>query len=146
MKVFRLAKSKYINDLSGEGAKINGGRWNIEGIPCVYVGSTRALCVLEFTVHVKKEERPENLSFAEIIIPKCKILKLEVENLPSDWLNQTISQKIVSEILIQKEYLLIQVPSIIIPQEHNYILNPLHPKAKNVQIEKIYDFMIDRRI
>ncbi len=47
MKIYRLTKSKYASDLSGKGASMNGGRWNEEGIRCVYAGSTRAICVLE---------------------------------------------------------------------------------------------------
>ncbi len=146
MKVFRLTKSKFASDLSGEGSKLYGGRWNHKGIPCVYLGSSRAMCVLEFSVHVKREEIPNDLVFVEIILPQCEILELSVNNLPKEWSELSVSQDIGSSILKENKYLIFQVPSAIIPEEFNYILNPLHPDFSKVIIENISAFQLDNRI
>lgn len=146
MKVFRLTKSKFASDLSGEGSKLYGGRWNHKGIPCVYLGSSRAMCVLEFSVHVKREEIPDDLVFVEIILPQCEILELSVNNLPKEWSELHISRDIGSSILKENKYLVFQVPSAIIPEESNYILNPLHPDFSKVIINNISTFQLDNRI
>lgn len=146
MKVFRLTKSKFASDLSGEGSKLYGGRWNHKGIPCVYLGSSRAMCVLEFSVHVKREEIPDDLVFVEIILPQCEILELSVNNLPEEWSELHISRDIGSSILKENKYLVFQVPSAIIPEESNYILNPLHPDFSKVIINNISTFQLDNRI
>ena len=52
MTVYRLCKQAHINDLSGTGAEINGGRWNNKGLPALYTACSRALAVLEVAVHV----------------------------------------------------------------------------------------------
>ncbi|MEA5425291.1 RES family NAD+ phosphorylase [Arcicella lustrica] len=146
MRVFRLTKSKFASDLSGEGSKLYGGRWNHKGIPCLYLGSSRAMCVLEFSVHVKKEEIPDDLVFVEVILPKCEIFKLTKENLPEDWFNQRISMEIGSNILKENKYLVFQVPSAIIPDEFNYVLNPLHSDFSKVKIKSTVAYHLDERI
>ncbi|TAG20641.1 MAG: RES domain-containing protein [Cytophagia bacterium] len=146
MKIYRLTKLKYASDLSGEGAKINGGRWNNEGVACVYAGSTRAICVLEFSVHVGKEDIPKNLSIVEIEVPQNSILKLTLSKLPPNWTEESVSQEIGSMKLSENKYLLIQVPSFIIPSEYNFLINPNHANFQKVIIKSIVDFELDKRI
>lgn len=146
MKIYRLTKPQYASDLSGNGAKINGGRWNLEGTPCVYAGSTRAICVLEFAVHVDREDVPKNLSLVEIEVPNHSILKLTAKNLPTNWLEQQISQGIGTQMLSENKYLIIQIPSIIIPKEFNFLINPNHSDFHKVVIKNIDIFKLDERI
>ncbi len=104
------------------------------------------MCVLEFSVHVKREEIPDDLVFVEIILPQCEILELSVNNLPKEWSELHISRDIGSSILKENKYLVFQVPSAIIPEESNYILNPLHPDFSKVIINNISTFQLDNRI
>ena len=61
MRLYRIGKSKYSKDLTGEGAKLNGGRWNHEGIACIYTAESYALCLLEYSVRVQLSDLPKNL-------------------------------------------------------------------------------------
>lgn len=147
MKIYRLTKTKYATDLSGEGAKINGGRWNDEGIACIYAGSTRAICVLEFAVHVQRENIPKNLSMVEIYIPNSNsILKFTAKNLPYNWTDEYISQKIGSSVLNENKFLLVQIPSVIIPDEFNFLINPNHQDFHTIKIRQIESFELDKRV
>ena len=85
MIVYRLCKEKYINDLSGYGAEINGGRWNNKGIPALYTACSRALAVLEVAVHVPFGIMPVNYYMTTIeLADSLEIAKLNIADLPSN--------------------------------------------------------------
>ena len=69
MIVYRLCKQAYINDLSGHGAEMNGGRWNGKGNPALYTSGSRALAVLEIAVHVPFGLLPTNYYMIAIEVP-----------------------------------------------------------------------------
>src|SRR6186713_2520811 len=85
MIVYRISKTRYANELSGEGARLNGGRWNNKLIPCIYTSESRALALLEYTVNVNIDEIPRALSFVLIEIPGKNILELTEKALPGNW-------------------------------------------------------------
>ena len=85
MIVYRIAKKEYIEDLSGNGAKRTGGRWNLKGIPILYCASTSSLAILEKLVSIDMDLLPEDLCIAALEIPKSKILKIPEEELPKNW-------------------------------------------------------------
>ncbi|MBM2839324.1 MAG: family phosphorylase, partial [Deltaproteobacteria bacterium] len=66
MDLFRIAKTKYINDLSGNGARVYGGRWNEKGVAVIYTSESRALAALEFLVHTPMALAPKDLSMLTI--------------------------------------------------------------------------------
>ena len=69
MQVYRLAKAKHIRDLSGAGARIAGGRWNLKGTAVLYTAESRALATVEYLVHVPIAIIPRNLRMAAIDVP-----------------------------------------------------------------------------
>ena len=73
MIVFRIAKKKWIKDLSGTGAKLTGGRWNPKGYPVIYCAATSSLAILEKLVHVDFDLLPDDLYIAELEIPDVNI-------------------------------------------------------------------------
>ena len=87
MNVFRIANSEYIHDLSGYGAKLNGGRWNREGVAVLYTGSSIALCAWEYWVHLPETITLNQNAFsvATIRIPAASIHSITVSDLPADW-------------------------------------------------------------
>lgn len=149
MLVYRVGKTKYAADLNGTGARLFGGRWNNKMIGCLYTSGNRALAVLEYTVNVNIEDIPRNLSITTIEIPDKPILFLKEADLPGNW-KQTpapsSTKSFGSKILQAAEVLIIGVPSIIIPEEFNYLINPLHPDIKKIKIMEIKDFVYDLRI
>ncbi|MBW2167543.1 MAG: RES family NAD+ phosphorylase [Deltaproteobacteria bacterium] len=86
IKLFRISTSEYINDITGMGARIYGGRWNHTGYPAVYTSGSRSLAALEFLVHVPMALAPENLSIVEINIQEnIEWESINESQLPSNW-------------------------------------------------------------
>src|SRR5690606_15059663 len=77
--------SQFASDLSGQGARMFGGRWNHPNIACLYTSSSRALAVLEYTVNVNLDDIPRALSFTSIEIPDDQVLELSMADLPGNW-------------------------------------------------------------
>lgn len=149
MILYRITKCNYAADLSGTGARLYGGRWNSEGKPMLYLVSSRSLAVLEVLVHLDPLIIPGNYCLAEIEVPDSKIITVEAEQLPEDWRDisgPVILRQLGDAFLKKHEYLLMKVPSSIVPAEYNYLLNPLHPDAFEVKLLKREPFSFDRRL
>jgi RES domain-containing protein len=149
MLVYRIGKSKYANDLTGEGAKLYGGRWNHEGIPCIYAAETRALSLLEYSVHITIEAIPPSLKFTSIEIPNNLIHEIKRAELPANWQNwphPKEARDFGNKLLIANKQLAIRFPSAIIPEEFIYIINPVHQHMRQVSVKKIADISYDLRL
>ncbi|MEZ2338702.1 RES family NAD+ phosphorylase [Mucilaginibacter sp. RCC_168] len=149
MVLYRIAKCHYADDLSGTGARLYGGRWNSEGKPMLYLASSRSLAILEVLVHLDPLIVPANFCIAQIDVPDYSITQLNHALLPDNW--QDVSgpvalRKLGDEFLKKQEYLAMRVPSAIVPAEVNYILNPLHPEARNIKIVNKESFSFDDRL
>src|SRR4051812_24071522 len=84
MIVYRIGKTRYAKDLTGEGARLHGGRWNQIGTSCIYTSESRALAVLEYTVNTNVADIPRSLSISSIEIPDA-FLDHPIASLPGDW-------------------------------------------------------------
>ncbi len=149
MILYRITKCNYAADLSGTGARLYGGRWNSEGKPMLYLASSRSLAVLEVLVHLDPLIIPGNYCLTEIEVPDSKIITVEAEQLPEDWRDisgPVILRQLGDAFLKKQEYLIMKVPSSIVPAEYNYLLNPLHPDAFEVKLLKREPFSFDRRL
>lgn len=147
MNIYRITKTQYAKDLTGTGAKLFGGRWNHSDVPCIYTAASRALSVLEYAVNINVDFIPRALSLCVFEIDESQIFSFKEEDLPGNWRETPAprSTKDFGTELLQKEHPIIKIPSIIIPQEFNYILNPF---AGNTAFELIEtrDFIFDLRI
>jgi len=149
MIVYRLASTEFANDLSGKGAKINGGRWNHVGVECVYSSDSRALAVLEYTVNNEIYRIPRALSMVTMDTGKVTLRQLAERQLPGDWKRfpSPASTKDFGSRLLQKATkAILKIPSTIVPEEFNFILNPMHPDFKKIKILDVSDFVFDVRI
>lgn len=149
MIVYRIGRIKYANDLTGEGARLNGGRWNHKLTPCIYTSGSRSLAVLEYTVNVNIDDIPRALSITTIEIKESDILELTIPDLPGDWRispASTSTKDFGTNLLKGHSYSVIKIPSVIIPAEYNYLLNPLHKKSSAFKIKNVEDFIYDERI
>ncbi|HEX5151378.1 MAG TPA: RES family NAD+ phosphorylase [Parafilimonas sp.] len=149
MLVYRISKTKYATDRSGEGAKLYGGRWNNKLIPCIYTSESRALALLEYTVNINIDNIPRALSIITLDIPETGIYELNQSQLPGDWKDvpaPSSTKDLGSNLLNEAKHAVIKIPSAIIANEFNYILNPRHPNSKNFKITDIKDFVYDIRI
>lgn len=149
MLVYRLGNTRYSNELMGTGAKLFGGRWNNVGTACLYTAESRALALLEYTVNVNISDIPKILSFTVIEIPDTNILELDIQILPPNWKDfpAPSSTKIFgTNLLNTADKPIIKIPSTIVQQEYNYILNPEHSESQLFKIVNIEDFIFDTRI
>jgi len=149
MTVYRIGRTKYAKDLAGEGARLNGGRWNHKLTSCLYTSENRALAVLEYTVNVNIDDIPRALSLTTIEIPDKPILQLEISELPGDWRmtpTPASTKDFGTELLKKREYGIIKVPSVVIPEEYNFLLNPFHKDSFKFIIREVSDFIYDVRI
>lgn len=149
MKVYRIGRTKYANDLTGEGARLHGGRWNHVLVPCVYTSESRALSLLELTVNVNIDDIPRALSITTIEIPDDAVRALMIAELPGDWNHApspSSTRDMGSALLKAADSAVLKIPSAVLPEEFNYILNPAHPMSSRFKILSVEDFVYDVRI
>lgn len=147
MLVYRISKAQYANDLNGTGAKLFGGRWNHIDTPCIYTSSSRSLAVLEYSVNVNVDFIPRALSICIFEIDETQVKEIKTKKLPGDWKDvpAPFSTKDFGTKLLQKGIPILKIPSIVIPDEFNFILNPLANK-KFFKLLEMKDFVYDLRI
>lgn len=150
IKLFRISTTEHIDDITGTGARIYGGRWNHSGYPVIYTSGSRALAALEFLVHVPMALAPENLSIIELHIPKhVKRRSIDEDQLPSNWRNYPAPEQLANsgtDWIKSKSSLLLDIPSAVIEKEINTLINPIHPEIKHVTVAKIERFSFDPRL
>lgn len=150
MIVYRLCKSIYGRDLSGKGAEICGGRWNTKGTPMIYTSESRALCLAELSVHLPLGIIPTDFVIVSIQIPESVKFKiLNPNDLPANWASippDVQTQLIGSDFIHANSFLFIKVPSAIVPDEWNILINPLHRMIHTVHIVEKKPFAFDGRL
>lgn len=149
MIVYRIGRTKYAHDLTGEGARLNGGRWNHKLTPCIYTSQSRALALLEYTVNVNVDDIPRALSFTIFDIPDGNIVELKPEDLPGNWMEAPAprsTRDFGTALLKKADCSVIKIPSAVIPDEFNYLVNPLHRDIVHCKIIDVSDFVYDVRI
>jgi RES domain-containing protein len=149
MILYRISSCQYIKDLEGTGARLYGARWNSKGNAMVYTASSRALAVLEVLVHLQPLFIPSNFCVAEIKAPDSNILTFDTTQLPANWKDVSPPaelKQIGNKFLKDGRYLLMKVPSSIVEQEFNYLLNPAHPDMQKVKVLKTEPFNFDNRL
>lgn len=149
MFLYRIGKTKFAYDLEGIGAKLNGGRWNHEGVPCIYCAASRALSLLEYSAHVTLDTIPKFLSFTSFEIPDEHIHTLKKSKLPQHWEawpHPMIARNFGTALLRENKHAVIQFPSAIIPEEFIYTINPLHAKMKSIKIIDVRSYAYDPRL
>lgn len=148
MLVFRVGRTQYADDLEGSGAKLFGGRWNHIGTCCLYTSSTRALAILEYSVNINIEFIPRALSISTFEIKDKLIKKIDIKDLPGNWKKTPApaSTKDFGTELLQNLTPIIQIPSSIIEEEYNYLINPLAKDKDAIKLIEIKDCVYDVRI
>lgn len=145
---YRIANSRHIDDLSGEGAYLFGGRWNSEGIRMLYCSSSISLSILEVLVYVSKSTFL-NKEVLTLKIPEDSIQLIEVESLHKGWdslPSNNYTKRLGDDWIKSMDSLALKVPSVINAKEYNILLNPLHPRFKEVEIVSKEIFSFDRRL
>lgn len=149
--LFRLTKTGFVSAcFDGEGARLYGGRWNSKGLPCVYLGTTRAICVLETLVHLNNEQKLPLFSMLQLTVPEQLVSTLAPSDWPKDWALDpapSSTKEIGDSWLSGCSSLILLVPSSVVSGEWNALFNPAHPEAKSVvSAAKTIEFNLDPRL
>ena len=144
-----MSKIRHARDLSGKGAQLAGGRWNKKGLPALYLAENRSLSILEAIVHCHSINDLNNRVILSIEVNDNLIDVFNTKKLPNNWNsfpwnNFTINEG--SKWLKSLNNLSLQIPSAIIPEEINYIVNPRHPEFNKVKIVDKQVFRPDQRL
>lgn len=151
MKVWRVTPIKHAaTAFSGEGARQYGGRWNSIGTAVVYCSAYLSLAVLETLVHIDQSKLGNRYVYFCVDIPDTlPVSSLTPEQLPSDWQNEPAPFSLMdigdNWIMLGKTVILV-VPSAILPQENNVILNPNHRDFASIQISLPEPLILDPRL
>ncbi len=149
MKVYRIAKKEFIEDLTGEGAWLFGGRWNNKGTRVLYTSVSRSLATVEYLVHVPLQIVPIDLKIAEIDMPDVDYQSIDPDELPAQWQrypSPTILPEIGEKWLKENKTLYLKVPSAVIAKEWNILINPMHVCFSRVRISSIEEYSFDVRL
>ncbi len=141
MRVFRIEREKYLKTtLTGIGAAMSKGfRWNSLNTKLIYTAETRALATLEISVHLDlSEDLPTDRYYVEIDIPDTvAIQEVKIDDIPDDWNSKppTLTTQVIGDdFVVENEAAVLKVPSSIVTQEFNYLINPNHPDARKIKV------------
>lgn len=136
--------------MSGEGARLYGGRWNKAGDALLYFSQNLSLCLLEIIVHVDYAELPLDYSFIEAEIPENAIKTIKsIDFIEPKWSTEKAVaqlQMLGSSWLKKKESLAMKVPSAVLNQENNILINPSHEDFSKLKIIKTGKMDFDPRL
>jgi RES domain-containing protein len=142
---WRLASGRY-SPLTGEGARLVGGRWNSPGRPLVYASESLALCLAECLVHLPARLPPDYIAF-KVAIPEDSLGSIDVEMLSHQWeFDISITRAIGDEWLTGAKTVALTVPSAIVPESRNLLLDPSHPRFAEVHVLEQQPFRFDPRL
>jgi RES domain-containing protein len=136
--------SNYAN-LSGNGGLISAGRWHEQGIPVVYCCDHPSTCLLEILVHVDLEDLPDDYQLLKIDCPDdIAVATISIDHAQFDDLDWTRREG--SRLIAENSCCLIRAPSAIMPEATNFLINPRHPDAGRLTIEKTIRYPFDSRL
>jgi RES domain-containing protein len=147
MRLWRISDHA---SLSGEGGLNSAGRWHSRGRPVVYLADHPASALLEVMVHleVDAEDWPRDYQLLGINLPdSLTIGSTDESSLPLDWREQTLLTRARGdEWLRVSAAALLRVPSAIVPEAANYLLNPGHADAARIVIASAIRAAFDPRL
>lgn len=151
MIAWRITRQAY-QTLDGEGARLNGGRWSSAGRTVIYTSQSLSLAALEYLVHVDPLLAPSDLVAMEIEVPNDAGLgaSAEADRFPlGDWRRYPAPEwqaELGDEWLADGTFLWLAVPSAIVPEEHNVLIDPWHARMHDVRVVSTRPFAFDKRL
>jgi RES domain-containing protein len=140
------------DDLSGAGAKTTGGRWNAVGVPVVYTSQTRALACLETVIHLSAGGLPLNRYLVDVTIPDelwTDAQMTTAASLPVGWDAEPAGRTSIefgTNWMRSGTSALLVVPSVIVPEEFNVLINPQHSRSARITAAKVRKWLYDPRL
>ena len=150
IQVWRTTRRAYAEAaFSGEGARLYGGRWGQRGVPLAYASATLSLSVLEVLTQVVSYEDLADYVAIPAAFDEALAQELEAEDLPADWRAHPApeSTKALGTAWARSNRsLVLRIPSVVLPSEANYLINPRHPAFGQVELGAPQDLDIDPRL
>lgn len=150
MEVFRIAHASFA-DLSGNGGLHNKGRWHNKGRPIVYTSGSRSLSMLERYIHEDGRLPLPNLVMMSIHLPdETPIESISVHHLNNDWFShdepaQEQTRQLGDNWLIAQQTPVLKIPSSIVPQEFNYLINPFIAQRHSIKVIDLRKYQYEDR-
>lgn len=150
MRAWRIVKRAHALDREGTGARLSGGRWNSPGLAALYAGLTPEIAALEKLVHTS-DLLPPDLVLTSLDLPGDDRLyrRPGIKDLPAGWNalpSSTAAAALGDEFLRAGESLGLIVPSAVMAEALNIMLNPAHPAFSAVAIRIVRPFQFDSRL
>ena len=150
LTVWRIAKTRHASSVfDGEGARLNGGRWNSVGVRVAYASESLALASLEVLVGLQKSSVLASYSIVSAQIDEASVGTVPLASLPGNWRSHPPapeSQAIGDRWVAEGRSLALKVPSVIIEAESNYLVNPAHPDFGTITISAPTPYAFDARL
>ena len=149
MRVWRIASAAHAA-FDGEGARRYGSRWTPRGVPAVFMSATLSLAALERFVHTDIDLEPADLVAIPVeISDEIAIESMDLSQLPADW--RTLPPPPTLTVIGDKWFrasqtAVLSVPSVVIPHERNFVLNPIHRDFAKLAIGRPEPFTFDARM
>ncbi|MBB5049845.1 RES domain-containing protein [Rhodopseudomonas rhenobacensis] len=135
-------------DLSGLGGLRASGRWHTRGKRIVYLADHPASALLEMLVHMDRDLLPASYRLLRVVVPETiAIERMDADALRQDWRDYPATTRDLGDQWLDRaSSALLQVPSVIVPQAWNVLLNPAHPGAGAITIAEIIEAPFDPRL
>lgn len=148
MIVYRISNAAFSDDLSGTGAKLYGARWNSKGVAALHTSQSISLAMLEMLVNTNFKDYSIELDLMYINFQdSLPITVIDPKNLKKNWKDDfEYTRYIGDEFFNQKKSVILKIPSAVIQEEHNFLINPLHEDFKKVKLVKTKSFWPDERL
>jgi len=150
MKAWRITQKRRAKTaFSGEGARLYGGRWNSPGVPMVYVAQSQSLAVLEVLVHLDTPALLDEYVFLAADFNDSLVTLLDRSLLPKNWKADPVpeSVQVVGDRWVSsRSSAVLRVPSVLVPEESNFLLNPRHPDFVKIAVSRPHAFRFDVRL
>ena len=135
---WRIVKRKFRKvAFTGEGARRYGGRWNSKGVAVVYIAQSQSLAALEMLAHLDSGDVLRYYVAVPVSFDSRLVLDVDVSSLPKNWKSYPAPRKlgaIGDAWIFSGESAVLRVPSVLVPSESNFLLNPAHPMFANLLI------------
>ena len=144
MILWRISRHR---DISGMGGLKGAGRWHYAGHAVVYLTETPASALLEVCVHTSANDVPPELTLLKVEGPDVDFPSIKADDLPKDWRTQLAMTRDLGTIWLEKnESILLEVPSVIVPETVNFLFNPSHKQAAKFHIADTFLYPFDIRL
>ena len=149
MLAWRIARAKFALDRSGAGGLADGGRWHAQGVPVIYAGLSVEICAMEKLAHTG-HILPPDLMLVALSLPDDMALYETADCAALPGWEATppgaVSFEYGTTFLRSLRALGLIVPSAIVPEARNIVLNPLHPRFAEAGFELLRPFVFDQRL